>query len=257
MTLQSSGSMTFQDIVTELGTSFPITIPNDVRDLAGKGSGSITIPTDLYGKSLVEETANVTTADTSHSGVSFGADTSGRWVVVLATHGNSASNPGTTPTATIGGVAATRIGAASTGTGGGTSVGMAMFVAQTTGATGTVAVSWSGLDTSIIVLRVVGFTLSSAHDSATSSSTGMPMSVNIPSKGLLIGGVARGSADAITLTNLTERGSDSTDSNSKRRSRGWNYNMSSETGRSVSVSPWNSTASNGVNAAVVASFAHT
>lgn len=256
MTLPSSGGLTVAQILAELGDSYPVTIPNaNWRALAGKSAGSLVIPTDFYGKSLVTETDNRTTAATSHTTVDFGADTTGRWVVVLATHGNSGSDPGTTPTATIGGVAATRIAAASTGTGSGVACGAAMFVAQPSGANGTVAVSWGGLATSIIALRVITYNLSAASDSDSASSSGMPMSLDIPSNGLLIGYVARGAVNEITWTNLTEQGADSTDSNSKRRSRGWDYNMSPETNRSVDVSPWNGSASNGINAAVVASFA--
>ncbi|ESZ60643.1 hypothetical protein NL532_24030 [Mesorhizobium sp. C120A] len=247
---------TIAEILTELGDSYPVTIPNaNWRALAGKPTGSLVIPTDFASKSIVTETDSRTTVATSHAAVDFGVDVPGRWVVILAAHSSSVSSPGLFPAATIGGVAATRINAASTGTGAGPAVGAAMFVAQPTGANGTVAVSWGGLTTSIIALRTITYNLSAAYASDASSSSGMPMSVNIPTKGLLIGFAARGAANEISWTNLTEQGSDSTDANSKRRSRGWDYNMALQAARSISVSPWSSTASNGINAAVVASFA--
>lgn len=259
MTLPSSGGLSFAQILAELGDSFPVTIPNaNWRALAGKPTGPLVIPTDFYGKSLVAETDNRTAAATSHAAVNFDVDVAGRWITVLATHGNTGSDPGRTPTATIGGVAATRIEATTTGTGSGTACGVAMFVAQPTGPNGTVAVSWAGLATSIIVLRTVTFALGSAFDKSVGGAAdggSMPMLVDIPTKGLLIGFAARGAASELSWTNLTEQGADSTDSNSKRRSRGWDYNMSLETNRSVNLSPWTATANNGLNAAIVASFA--
>lgn len=205
---------------------------------------------------IVIQTDDRTAAATSHTGVSFGTDWSNSWVVVLATHGNSVSNPGLTPTATIGGSAASRIVSRTIGNGSGTAVGSAMFVAQPSGASGTVAVSWGGLATSIIVLRVVGYNCGTAHDTDFSSGDTalMPMTPDIPQNGLLLGFASRGVASELSWSGLTERGADSTDSNSKRRSVAWDLNMSLETNRAVSVSPWTGTADNGVNAAVIASF---
>ena len=54
MTLPSSGSISFSQIAVELGKASNATISlndADVRALAGKPTGSITLPTDFYGKS--------------------------------------------------------------------------------------------------------------------------------------------------------------------------------------------------------------
>lgn len=257
MTLPSSGPLSIGQILAEIGDSYPVTIPNaNWRTLAGKPTGPLVIPNDFWGKSWksVTQTDDRTTAATSHSNVSFGTERAGSWVVVLATHGNTGSSPGITPTATIGGVSATRIAARSTGTGSGTACGSAMFVAQPVGASGTVAVSWHGLATSIIVLRVVGYNCGTAYATDSAFDGNMPMTVNIPAGGLGIGFVSRGFASELSWTGLTEQGADSTDSLGKRRSLAWDIGMSAETGRSISVSPWTGTNDNGTNAALVASF---
>jgi len=213
-------------------------------------------PTASWAREPVEVTDNRTTAATSHATVSFGDSWLDSWVVVLATHGNTASNPGHSPTATIGGIAATRTVARSIGTGSGTAIGSAMFVAQPSGISGTVAVSWAGLATSIIVLRVSGYNCGSAHatDFSNDLIDPMPMSLNIPQSGLLLGFASRGVASELSWAGVTERGSDSTDSAGKRRTVGWDIGMLAETARAVSVSPWTATSENGVNVAVVASF---
>lgn len=54
MALPSSGSITIAQIATELGLSLPLDLTDSrVRALAGKPSGSITMPNDLWGKSSV------------------------------------------------------------------------------------------------------------------------------------------------------------------------------------------------------------
>lgn len=258
MTLPSSGPLSIGQILAEIGDGYPVTIPNaNWRTLAGKPTGALVIPNDFWGKSWksVTQTDDRTTAATSHANVSFGTERAGSWIVVLATHGNTGADPGNAPTATVGGSSATRIVARSSGSGSGTAVGSAMFAAQPSGASGTVAVSWSGLATSIVVLRVVGYNLGIVHDiDAANDLLGpMPMALNIPQGGLLLGFASRGGASELSWTGITERGSDSTDSNSKRRTTAWDIGLSAETNRSVSVSPW-STGSTGANAAVVASF---
>lgn len=254
MTLPASGSITVADIRTELGMAAgaSITFPTDVRDLIGVPSGSIVFPTDFYGKSVVTQTDTKTTPATSHAGVSFGATGTGRWVVILAWHGSTSSNPGLNPTATIGGQAATLIVARTTGDGGSNAVGVALFVAQPSGTSGTVAVSWGGLDTTIVALRVVNYNCAAAHDTDEADTATATLSVNIPNKGILIAAVGReADTTAITWTGVTEQGD--ADYGANRASWGWDTLMTTETGRSVTYSPHSS--SQGQNAVIAASFA--
>lgn len=61
MALPTSGNITIQMIATELGLSLPLDLNDSrVRTLAGKPSGSITMPGDFYGKSSVTATATIT-----------------------------------------------------------------------------------------------------------------------------------------------------------------------------------------------------
>lgn len=59
MTLPSSGSITLAQVATELGVSLPLNL-NDasVRALAGKPTGSIVLPNDLWGKSSYDGTVD-------------------------------------------------------------------------------------------------------------------------------------------------------------------------------------------------------
>jgi len=200
----------------------------------------------------VGQTDSRTTAATSHTTVSFGLDMPGRWVLVFAWHNNTSSNPGQNPSATIGGISATRIAAHSTGDGAGTAVGVAMFVAQPSGANGTVTVSWGGLTTTIVAIRVTGYDLSAAVSSGGKGTAGNSLSINIPDQGLLIGAVGRAAeGTAITWTNLTEQADES--AAGSRRSWGWDSPLTAQTGRSVSYSPFSS--GQGQNAVIAASFA--
>jgi hypothetical protein len=70
MTLPASGSISIQDIATELGVSLPLDInATNVRTLAGVASGNIVMPTDFYGKTAADpipnamDWANITSVD--------------------------------------------------------------------------------------------------------------------------------------------------------------------------------------------------
>lgn len=247
------------DVVAELGLGLPYTFQkSDGRpwDLAGLAtSADLVFPTSFANKSIVTQTDIRTTAATSHSSVSFGADGTNRWVVVFAFHGDTGTNPGNTPTATIGGVAATRITAGSTGSGG-TACGSAIFVAQPSGASGTVAVTWGSLSTIIVVLRVVNYTMSAANsaDGASSPDPSSSLSIDIPTNGLLIGCEIKNDTNTTTWTNLTKQG-ESTVFTTKSISYGWDYNMSLQAGRAVSWSPYSS--SGGTSSGRAASFVKT
>lgn len=248
MTLQSSGAISASDINTELGETAGAQLSlnsSEARDLAGISSGAIAL-SDFYDRGLVMQTDSRQTPATSHTSVSFGEDTTGRRILVLATHGNTGGNPGSTPTATIGGVAATRITAHSTGDGAGTATGMAMFTADPTGDTGTVAVSWGGLAAKIVVLRIVSYDLTSAFDAFAAGSATDVYNTDIPAKGLLVAAVSRSTSVGTTWVGVTEQ------SDTNTLSWAWDYNMTAETNRLVGYAPFTGTA--GKHAWVVASF---
>ena len=243
------------DVVAELGLTLPYTFQkSDARpwDLAGLAtSADLVFPTSFANKSVITQTDSRTTAATSHATVSFGAAGASRWVIVLAWHGNTGTNPGQTPTCTIGGVAATRIAAHSTGDGASTAVGVAMFVAQPSGTTGTVAVTWGSLSTTIVALRVVNYNCTAATSSGAQGTAGAALSIDIPNKGILIAAVGRSDdTTAITWTNVTEKADES--AASTRRSWGWDSLMATQSGRSVSYSPFSS--AQGATAVRAASF---
>lgn len=256
MTLPSSGPLTFADIRAELGMTpgASLTIPSDpVRDLIGVPSGSIVLPTDFYSKSVVSQTDSRSTPATSHAAVSYGATRVSGGVLILAWHGSTASNPGLNPTCTVSGVNAPLIVARTNGNGAGVACGVALFTAAPSATSGTVAVSWGGLATAIVALRVVNYVITSATDTAEAAEGGATVSLDIPDKGILIGAVAReDSAAAITWTNLTEQGDDAT-SGGTRRGWGWDTLMAAQSGRNVTYSPFSS--SLGQNAVIAASFA--
>lgn len=202
--------------------------------------------------SSVTQTDSRTTTATSFANVNFGPDGVGRWVAILVFHHNTSVSPGQTPTATIGGVSATRIAAHSTGNGSGTASGIALLVAQPVGASGTVSVTWGGLSTTIVALATVGYDLSSAFAAAAAGSSGGGVFLtDIPAQGLLLGAVCRANdTAAVTWTNLTEKADESVIGN--RRSWGWDFPLASQSGRSVSYTPYSS--GQGQNAGLVASF---
>lgn len=252
MTLPSSGGLSFAQILAEIGDSFPVTIPNaNWRILAKKPTGSLIIPTDFYGKSWPA----ITLADTkttpnasSFSSVNFGATDTNRWIAIFLAIEDTASNPGDTPTMT----GFTRIAASSTGNGSNTANGVALFVGQPSGTSGTVSFNWSSTPCTITVLRVTGYDLSSAYDSkANGDLGGGTYDIDIPTDGALIAMVTRDSLGTdVTFSGITERGNDA--SPDHRREWAWDILMALETNRTVSYSPFS--ASQGLNAWAIASF---
>jgi hypothetical protein len=259
MTLPSSGGITIAQILAEIGDSFPVTIPNaNWRTLAGKPTGSLVIPTDFYGKSWrsVTQTDSRTTAATSFSTVSFGEDDTRRRIVVLVWHGDTNSNPGTIPTATIGGVAATRIAAESTGddTSGSDATGCAIFIANPTGTTGTVSVSWTAHNVTIVVLRLVGYsaTPTASGAEANGGSDGhFPLSSAANGCIIAAAGQGQGAGTNMVWTNITERGDENVGGGNNRRTWAWDTGISAGT-ITPTVTPWAS--AQGSNAMVAVTF---
>jgi hypothetical protein len=201
------------------------------------------------GATGISQTDSRTAEATSHSAVSFGADTSGRQIVILVWHNDRLSTPGNTPTATIGGVAATRIAAYTTGSGSGAAVGTAIFVAAPTGASGTVAVSWSGASVTIVALRLTGYAVP-AFASGGHATDGDTYALGVPTNGLVIGMAGENATGTnVSWTNLTEQGND--DASGSSRSWGWDQSLGAQT-RSITYSPYSGTP--GANTFAVASF---
>lgn len=188
------------------------------------------------------------------SSVNFGPAAASRFVVVMAWHGDTSSDPGTAPTCQIAGSAATRIIADSDGTGTGAAIGTAIFTrALASGESGTVSVSWGGVTIrGIVVLRVLGYAMGGAHQTKTDSA-GASAVINIPAKGLLLAVSGRRLPDtnAVGFSGVTRRGSDI--AASARRNWGWSALLPAATGHPVSFSPFSNT--NGHQSYVLASFA--
>lgn len=190
----------------------------------------------------------LTPSATSFAGVNFGPDGGGRWVAIFLAIEDTASNPGSTPTMT----GFTRIAASSTGNGSNTANGVALFVGQPSGSSGTVSFNWSSTPCTIAVLRVMGYNLATAHDSkANGDLGGGTYDIDIPTDGALMALVTRDSLGTdVTFSGITERGNDA--SPDHRREWAWDINMALETNRTVSYSPFS--ASQGFNAWAIASF---
>lgn len=220
-------------------------IPGMTGPVAGFASGVL--------RSITQTDVRSTLA-APHSDVEWGPAIPGSWVLLFAHHDSTPTDPGTTPTATIGGVPATRHIARSTGSGGGSAAGAAIFSAQPAGTSGTVTVSWNSLPTAIVVARVIGYDLSSAFATNGATTGSGTVSLDVPSNGLIVGNVKRSRNDAITWTNLTEIGDEILLNGAleRRHSWGWDAMMPQEAARSISYSPFESIL--GINAVTVASF---
>jgi len=197
----------------------------------------------------VTQTDSRTTEATSHSSVSFGDSAADRQIILLAWHDDTSSNPGNTPTATIGGIAATRVAAYSTGNGSGVAVGTAIFVAAPSGTAGTVSVSWSTQPVTIVVLRVTGYG-AAAYASGGHVTDGNSYDLGVPANGLVVGMAGKASTGVdVVWTNLTEKGND--DASGSSRSWGWDWPLGAQT-RTISYTPYSGT--QGQNTFAVASF---
>jgi hypothetical protein len=192
---------------------------------------------------------------TTYSTVPFGAPAATRYIAVLAWHADTTANPGLAPTCTIGGGAATRIEAASTGTGEGPAVGVALFTrALAAGESGDVSVTWGAAPLQgIVVLRVTGYDLAAAHQTRNSMlpATGTT-TIGVPSRGLLIAGSGRRNPDlsAIAFAGVTRRGSDIVQA---RRDWGWSHRVAVASAHEVTFTPWQ--AGEGRQRWILASFA--
>lgn len=190
----------------------------------------------------ITQTDSRTTPAMSFTSVSFGEDDPSRFMVVLVFHGDTNTDPGDTPTATIGGVSATLIGAKSTGVGGGGVVdacGVAIFTAAPTGTSGTVSITWPQDDgVTIVVLRLVGYSSTATDFDIELTSGDGSVTTTAVTDGCIIAGVAKGSDNTnITWTGITERGEENLDGADNRRGWAWDIGLTAG-GKTISVSPW-------------------
>ena len=207
MTLPSSFPLSASQINVELGRAggAPFSISGaEERALAGVPSGAISF-SDFLGKSNINVELVHTSASESEV-ANYGTDGAGRWIVVLAIGGND-NNPYSLD-ATISGVLADVIIRHSSGTGGGVATGTAILVGQPSGTSGTVTVSGCNGSMRFFVLRVTGYDLSAAVDTATSTGAGIPpWDMNVPAGGftLAINHSSGPGPDPLSWTGLTER----------------------------------------------------
>lgn len=175
--------------------------------------------------------------------VDYGAEANREGVIILAWHGDASADPGITPTCTISGAAATRYQPHSTGDGAAHATGTVIFTGTPSGTSGTVAITWSGggLPVGIVVLRIVGYSLTPATSfgGAAASDDGS-QALTLADKAAVIAIAGSGlSGTDITWSNLTERGDELDQGAGANNRRSWAYDINLPAGgRTVSFTPW-------------------
>lgn len=186
--------------------------------------------------------------------VPLGDNNPDRRIVVLVWHGDTAGSPGTIPTCTVAGTGMTRIFVDTTGDGVSNAVGVAMFVGNPTGTSGTVAVTWAaGIPILVTVLRLIGYSSTpTAFGNEGATGSNGQISISTPVGGCIIAlGGSGGNNTNLVWTNITERGDDLVMGINNRRSWAWDTGTSGSAVNSI-LTPWS--ASNGDNSMGVASF---
>lgn len=194
----------------------------------------------------------------TYNSVNFGTNTPGSFVLIIAIHGDTNANPGTTPTCTMNGTSATRYEPHSTGdnTSGNDATGSVIFIAQPS-ANGDVVVNWATSTTpvAITVFRVAGYsaTPSSTHGgSASTGDTTGSASFNIAAGGAVVGASGSGQDNtARTWSNLTQRLEENFGGANNRRSIAWNVNMAANASLTISTSPYSTAQGSSTWSAVV------
>jgi hypothetical protein len=268
MTLPAAAPIKASDINVELGRSagaaFDINGASE-RALAGVASGPISFSNFLGKASLLVEKTDERTVQTGSPKVftacSYGNPAGRSGILILAWHGDTTTNPGANPTCTVSGVNATRIVADSTGDGASDAIGCAIFSSTVTDTSGDVRITWgnSPLPVSIVVLRVVGYTVTSAN-TETDSGPGSDgqIGAGLTSSHSLIVAIAGSGQSLSTLTwaGLTQQGQQSGvnyGGTNNVRTWAWKLDMTSPLSPSPKVTPWS--AAQGSNCIVGAAFA--
>lgn len=229
--------------------------------LCGIMAGLGRVPVELVASAV--DTTNRSGSYT-FAGLNFGDDFTGRTLVAVVGLA-AAPDPGSglnQTSVTIGGASAS---GDDTGDGAVTDVdgvaGTGVWSAQPSGTSGSVVVNFSSSAAkccAVYLFAVAGLASAAAHASmsinsgvgtvGTASGSG---TLNIPSNGVIIGGVTRaGSTNAITLSGMTKVFEQTIDS-SHRIAVGYDFRMALEVGRSIG---WSSTTRTG-NGMRVSSYA--
>lgn len=170
--------------------------------------------------------------------VAFGAPGPRVWSVALL-HQYDVTNEPSISGVTIGGVSALRQ-VDHTGNGAGYATGICIARAQPAVSSGSVVITWGTAARpalSLIMLRVVGFDLTTLSDAAQlpdieQNGTGKTLNIDTVADGLLIGGACKRNTNNITWTNLTEQGENTQGSHT--RSWGWDHPTVLQSNRAVS-----------------------
>lgn len=253
MTLPAAFPINTQQINVELGrapgAAFNM-LGAEERVLAQVPSGTVSMG-NFLGKSNHDVTT-VHISSTASEVASYGADVTGRWVVVLAI----GSDPGGVIAATVSGAPAIII-AQNGNTFSGVGESCSILVAQPSGTSGLVSLSGGGTPKRFYLLRTTGYNLSSAIFAANAAANGVPpwSSVPIAANGFAVGvAMNDGSVGgAPSWTGLTNRELNTITISGKRNSIAWDFNMAASGGRLIDFNPANDGA--GATTGCVASFA--
>lgn len=208
----------------------------------------------FFQPALFFKARNVELVHTSASAsevANYGADTPGRYIVVLAVGGNSAAAYNIA--ATISGVAATIIKRHTSGDGVATATGTAILVGQPTGTSGTVTITGAPAGARFYVLRVIGYNMAAAVASDDSAGVGIPpWTINVPADGLCLAIIQNSNLNAIAWTGLTEQVQENALITSKNSSVAWDKTLPANAALPVGVTGGSD--ANGVTSAVIATF---
>jgi hypothetical protein len=199
-----------------------------VNNLIGFGAGGAAGPLVLTYLDYSEKTSG-----TSHTGMSFGAASAGRYLVAV---GHVRQSSGSDQSSvTIGGVSATIV----IQSGGSINRSFIAIALVPTGTSGTVAWSGSAQASAVNLYSLTGLQSTTPHDTATDNSTSnadeQTLDLNVPEGGAVVSGGASSSNDSMTWNGLSQ------DQESGNIESGFHVgsasldDLSAETPRSVSL----------------------
>lgn len=243
MTFPASGQIADfgAELAAELRTSLPLTLPSDeTRWLAEVPSGPMVIPTDFYDKSgvkLVDSYAHDSFSSShSRANVNFGPVYAGRRIVVCINTSFPVNQSLNIGTVTVGGVSATGNDAGSFD-GNGRAVGAGIFLANPSGASGTISFNTANPSRAYVwVLSVAGITTLHAREfSHLFNNPGGSVNINVPTNGVLIACYTQHSTSSHDYTGVEQRDNSLLDGGRSRGSFGWTNRLNVQSNRTVSV----------------------
>lgn len=202
MTLPSSGPITIEQILVEIGEGYPVTIPNaNWRTLSGVPSGPLVIPDHFWGKTWgaappppppeIFQFLGIGSAGGQSVFCGFGADHASRILIAVIHYVGSASSQPSVTSVTIGGVGAgVIISNSNRNTANDAVVGVAIAAATVpTGSSGTISYTLNtgtAATSAIGVYRETGgwSAFSSAGDDANSATKPATCNVTMPNLGI-------------------------------------------------------------------------